>query len=370
MVLRICSPQLGLSPNSILGGEIYDREILKQLAHRGNQIEIILPWGKPHDRVANWHITNVPLPFIVPPHLYNVLVLPYLFSLYKSKSFDILRIHSPTFIGVAAEIFKFRYPQVPVIGVYHWLGEGGWVGDYLNPRLIQKFDGIICDSQTTRKQIISDFHKSPDCVFAIHNGVDPSLKPNAKTIPHKMNFRLLFMGLFIERKNPLFLVRLMPKMIKLIPNCELILCGNGKQKQVLEAETVKLKLKEHIKIIPPVFGEIKQKLFHSADVFVHPALNEGFSLAVIEAMACGLPIIITDKFSAREAVINGKNGFLCRKENDWLKSIQLLYLNETLHQQIKKVNVLKVKTDFNWRSAAAKHELVFNFLLTQIKKRK
>ena len=58
----ICSPQLGLTPNSILGGEVFDREILLGLAKRGIKVEIILPKGKPYDKkIKNWNVTCLPV---------------------------------------------------------------------------------------------------------------------------------------------------------------------------------------------------------------------------------------------------------------------------------------------------------------------
>ena len=75
----ICSPQLGLNPKSILGGEVFDREILLGLAKKGIKIEIILPKNKPYDKnIKNWNITHLPISHF-PAIFGNVLYLPYLF---------------------------------------------------------------------------------------------------------------------------------------------------------------------------------------------------------------------------------------------------------------------------------------------------
>ena len=93
----ICSPQLGLNPNSILGGEVFDREILLGLAKKGIKIEIILPRDKPHDKnVKNWNVTYLPLSRF-PAVFGNFLIIPYLFKVFKKCPFDILRIHSPKY---------------------------------------------------------------------------------------------------------------------------------------------------------------------------------------------------------------------------------------------------------------------------------
>ena len=52
------------------------------------------------------------------------------------------------------------------------------------------------------------------------------------------------------------------------------------------------------------------KNFQKADLFVLPSLHEAFGLVVLEAMACGLPVIITDKVGALDYVVDGENGFV------------------------------------------------------------
>src|SRR3989344_9425738 len=96
----LCSPQLGLSPNSILGGEVFDREILLGLAKKGIKVEIILPKSKPHDKnTRNFTVTYLPLTHF-PALMGNLLYLPYLFKVYKENKFNVLRLHQPQFLGI------------------------------------------------------------------------------------------------------------------------------------------------------------------------------------------------------------------------------------------------------------------------------
>src|SRR3990167_3249711 len=66
----VCSPQLGISPGSNLGGEVYDREILKGLDAIGVETLIILPFGKKHPHLKHAKMYSLPTPFVYPPWLF------------------------------------------------------------------------------------------------------------------------------------------------------------------------------------------------------------------------------------------------------------------------------------------------------------
>src|SRR3989344_5544396 len=119
----ICSPQLGLNPKSILGGEVFDREILLGLAKKGIKIEIILPKNKPYDKnIKNWNITHLPISHF-PAIFGNVLYLPYLFLIHKKSKYEIIRLHQPQFLGLLALIFKLFHKNVKIVATYHQFRE-------------------------------------------------------------------------------------------------------------------------------------------------------------------------------------------------------------------------------------------------------
>lgn len=335
--MRICSPQLGLDPNSILGGEIYDYEILKGLAGKGMEIEILLPKNRPYDKtVKNWHITYLPITHI-PAFLYNFLEIPYLFKIYRQRPFKILRVHVPYFTGVGALIFKLFHPKVKVIATYHQVRSGLFAN---------LFDGIICDSQAAKDRLINKFRAESQKISVIHGGTPAYLKPIRK--PHQ-GIVLLFMGLFIERKNPLFLIQVVNKLLKKFPRVKLIFCGDGPLKSFIKPSP-------NIIINPPVFGKDKQKLYSQADIFVHPAIHEGFPLVVLEALACGLPVVISNEPWAKETIIPHQNGELAKTNDidDWVQKIEYMIKNKSKYH---------VTNPFTWAKATGLHARVFQSVL-------
>src|SRR3989338_9109762 len=101
----IYSPQLGISPTSALGGEVYDREVLTRLAKSSHKVKVLLPQNRPHDQLKNLQISFAPFKHI-PAHFYNLFWLPYALR----NKFDLLRIHVPEFFGPGAWLFKRLFP--------------------------------------------------------------------------------------------------------------------------------------------------------------------------------------------------------------------------------------------------------------------
>lgn len=77
------------------------------------------------------------------------------------------------------------------------------------------------------------------------------------------------------------------------------------------------KLDSHVELLGPVYGNKKQDLFLSSDVFILPTYfkNECFPLSILEAMSYSLPIISTNEGAIPELVQNDFNGYLCEKQS-------------------------------------------------------
>lgn len=364
----ICSPQLGLAPKSILGGEVFDRQILLGLAKRGVKVEIILPKGKQHDKnVQNWHITYLPVSHF-PAILANLLYLPYLFLTHKKRQFQILRLHQPQFLILPAILFKLIHKNVKLVATYHQFRESNFLifSKFIN----NLWDHIICDSQNVKDQITKNYDLPSRKITVVHNGVPKYLKPQKKDrqLLKKLKLEniivLLFMGLFIERKNPLFLLKVLKQLKATNQNICVVFWGDGHLETKIRQTAQDLAIENNVKIIKPCFGKEKNKIHSVADVFVHPSKDEGFSLAPLEAMACAKPIIITSGYSASEAVEDGINGFLCAASgtNQWVKKIQNLINNPNLRSRMGQASLMKVKREFQWKFAVAKHEEIFKKL--------
>lgn len=364
--MRICSPQLGLAPKSVLGGEVFDREILLGLSKKGIKVEIILPKNKPCDKnIKNWDISYLPISHF-PAFLGNFLIIPYLFKSYQKNKFEILRIHQPQYLGLGCLFFKVFNRDLKLVATYHQFRESKFG---LFSRFINNFwDHIICDSEFVKKKISERYKVPRSRITVVHNGVPSYLKPTKKDsmLIKDLNINgkivLLFMGLFVERKNPLFLLDVLSRSdLKSRSDLILIFWGKGQLESQIRTRAKELGINDKIRIQKPLFGPEKNRIHNLCDIFVHPSVDEGFALAPLEAMACAKPIVITRGYSSGEAVEDGVNGILCDVNNrqSWTSAIKKLVANEILRKKMGVAGFAKVKKEFQWQIAVEKHAEVF-----------
>lgn len=366
----ICSPQLGISNQTSSGGEVYDREILTQLAALGANIEILLPKGRNHPKIKNFNIDFAPIKTMFPPYVFNLFVLAYLFKIYKGTKFQILRVHSPYFVGVGAVLFKFFHPEIKLVGSYLHLENNNLIFDLINRLIIKKFDLIVTISTATKAEIIQKYGVLENKILVTYPGVSKVfLLPNKKAINlvSKLNlsqkFVLLYLGGLKFRKNPQFLLDVLKHVTN--PNVILLIVGSGQALKLLKIKTKMFGLLKKVKFLGFISERDKAKIYNLADVFLLPSKKEGFGMIVTEAAACGVPSIVAATSSLPEVVKDGKTGFVLPLEPKfWAEKINLLAKNEKLRSNMGKSAREYVLKNFSWEQAAKKQLAAFQKLLS------
>jgi len=127
-------------------------------------------------------------------------------------------------------------------------------------------------------------------------------RPNDET---KRKRLLGFVGTFKYAKNLPALLRAMAG----IPGLRLRLIGDGPQKAQLTAMADQLSLE--VEFVPYQSQEDLPSLLNECVVFVFPSLYEGHPKALLEAMACGLPVVTTPVYGIRHLITHRVNGYLC-----------------------------------------------------------
>ena len=159
------------------------------------------------------------------------------------------------------------------------------------------------------EQVLLAHRTIPDLpLVTIPNGVETELFAPAS---HKANrpFTIICVARLIERKGQHHLLR---ALAQLRVNCaqpvRLIFVGTGDAEGQLRELAESLQVADAVTFKGFVMREQMPPLYREADVFVLPSQQEGMSIALLEAMASGLPVIVTDTGGTAELVTQGQNG--------------------------------------------------------------
>ncbi len=369
--MRICSPQLGISPDSHLGGEVYDRHILMGLAKAGMKVEILLPEGMRCDPQQDWIIHRTPR-HRFNYYEYNWIFLSALYRLYQTNRFDLLRVHSPT-IGLACWWFH-QTTHVPVIAHYHHLEENR-IADWINRLVICNYNVITTDSQFSSNQLVHRYRLSKENIRIVYPGVDPIYvpSPGIADLKNRLGISgakvLFYLGSLKERKNLPFLLHVFKEVHQAEPNSRLILGGSGPLAEELKALAAKLGITSYIQFTGPIQEEEKAVYYSLADVFVMPSLVEGFGLAAAEAMACSTATVVSNTSSLPEVVQDGITGFLADPScvEEFKAKILILFKDDALRTTMGRAGREKVLDKFSWDRAAMQTKEIYEQVLQSSK---
>lgn len=164
-------------------------------------------------------------------------------------------------------------------------------------------DYWIAASSFTKNTLIEN-GAAPERIRVIPYGTDLDwFKPARIEQPVNRPFRLLFVGTVSQRKGVRYLVEALES---LPPGAaELTICG-----RLADGASDLKGTRAHVHLRAFVSSEDLLREFHSADVFVFPSLAEGFGHVLLEAMACGLPVISTTRTAASDLISDGREGFV------------------------------------------------------------
>jgi len=362
--MTICSPQLGIAPESNSGGEVYDREVIKALCKQGVKVVVILPLGKPYPKIDNLKVYYLPFPFIWPPFIFNFLIIPYLFYIYWKHKFNILRVHSPYFVGLGALVFRFFYPKIFMSATYHHLEEKK-IYSLANCFFMKQWDWIITDSKASQKDFAENCFFDRRKMKVISPGVNKRFKPKKRNKNLIQKYQLenkkviLFLGGLKRRKNLGFLLELISKIE--YHQSKVLIAGSGSLQNRMEQQAERLNIVDKIIFCGFIAEKEKVDYYNLADIFVFPSRKEGFGMPVIEAGACGVPCIASNVYSLKEIIVDGETGFLAELNNisDWKRKMEKLLKNDKLRQRMGE-NARNFSKNFSWEKCAEKQLKIYH----------
>ncbi len=180
------------------------------------------------------------------------------------------------------------------------------------------------------RQCAIDFGIPAERICVQYIGIDRTLfKPGGLPIVQRRR-RILYVGRLVEKKGVGVLIDAYARVCGRVPDAELVIVGDGPLRQQLEALARRLS-------VPVVFAgsmgreEVKQQL-DAARVFCLPSITaengdaEGFGLVLLEAQACGVPVVTSAQGGAHEGIIDGVTGLSFAEKDVGVLTQQLVTL--------------------------------------------
>lgn len=266
-------------------------------------------------------------------------------------------LYRPNYINILAKIFGSNHRSIINIRstTSRYKNEGllGKVNLFLINNLFDKSDLIISNSKGVDedlKSLMSITTKTK----VIYNPVDIEYINSKKYICEDVDFEfredkkyIISIGRLIPLKRNMDLIKSFYGLQKNDDSLELIFLGDGILKDDLINDCLKLGIKEKVHFL----GNVKNPFYYltKSDLFVLNSEIEGFPNVLVEAMACGLPVISSDcKSGPREILEDEKYGLLYPVGNvDTLKEKMKFYLYENKDRETIKMKNLKRIEDFN-----------------------
>lgn len=220
--------------------------------------------------------------------------------------------------------------------------------------LVERAKKIITISEASKQDIIKTYNYSEEKIQVSLPGVSAHFKPHGpRYIGHLPYF--LYVGHLKKTKNiPLLIKAFADFLHKNNMKYQLVLVGSD---QDLDPEIPflidVLQLKKYVQIRGHVSYKDLPKYYRGAIAFVSPALYEGFGLPIVEAMACGCPVIVANNSSMPEIV--GKVGIIIDAENIRTITQALLEIsvNQVLRKKMIRNGIIQSK-QFSWKNFTRK----------------
>lgn len=213
-------------------------------------------------------------------------------------------------------------------GLDYWkqyLGIMGIMGYLIERVSVLLPDTMISVSENTANAISLKLNRK-HAVITIPNGLDIKRINSLQAASEKSD--VIFVGRLLSHKNVDILIRAVHILAKDYPEISLTIIGDGPERKTLEELAIKLNLSKNVRFLGFIENEDETYGYMlSSKILVLPSTREGFGIVILEANACGLPVITIDhpQNAARDLVSEGANGMICRLDESTLaKTIEHL----------------------------------------------
>ncbi len=310
------------------GAETYMHEIAKRWVEDGNQVTLFCG----NDTFQKRHEVLDGVRVVRRGGTYTVYVWGFLYYIFRFRgSFDVI-IDSEN--GVP--FFTPLYVRKPIFLLIHHVHQevfrdnlifplstiAMFIEKQIMPRVYKNIK-VITVSESSKKDIIKLGCSKKNEIEVISPGVNTKSYKKLKK-SNKPTF--IYLGRLKRYKNVDVAVKAFANVVKFYPNSVLYIVGEGDTSGSLAKLVSELEIESNVIFTNKVTDREKVKLLAKSWVSVQPSSFEGWGITVIEANACGTPVIASDTNGLRDSVVDGKTGILVPVKNVEMMSSTMIEL--------------------------------------------
>ncbi|HWY87309.1 MAG TPA: glycosyltransferase family 4 protein [Gemmataceae bacterium] len=264
-----------------------------------------------------------------------------------------------------------RIPTVATIHIARSMTElqshGGFLRDKVATGVLRRSPAhfITVARHCSRQLLVSCPGLDPRRVHSVWNGVACAPEADRQAIRAEWGCRPgdLVLGCVArleQQKDPLFVLELLAQLPE---QTKLVWVGDGRLRDDFARATARHNLVSRVHA--EGWRADARRRLAGFDVFLLPSEYEGFPFAVLEAMAAGLPCVVSDVDGTREAVIDGETGFLCRSKDQaqWLARLGVLLGDPGMRERMGRQALERMRLHFSLEAMAAGTAAVYEHVL-------
>jgi glycosyltransferase involved in cell wall biosynthesis len=276
----------------------------------------------------------------------DIFHCPNFFCPFFSKNKIVITVHD-----LAPIKFPEFYPKIYSI----------YFKNFLIPS-IKKANAIITPTNTIKKEVEDFFPFSKGKVFCVYHGIEEIFKPAYKK-DENLKY-ILYVGALIKRKNIIGILKtfyILKEKYK-IPHYLLLVGKKENHSKEIEEEILNHPYRNFIIEKGYVEDEELIKIYQNADVFLFPSFYEGFGLPVLEAMKCGVPVVVSKNEIFME-ITKGEAVFVNPFDYEEIAyNVYKVLTDENLKKNLIKKG-LAVSSLYKWEKAVNEIYKIYKFVL-------
>lgn len=340
------------------GTNVYDRRFLKKMIERGYEAYLISYY---HEQID--------------VKIEGVQVLHYLYH-------DVVRFNRLSGLQVAfhlRKVLRSIKPDILHTGYVQHHGYYGaltgfhptllmpWGSDILiepgksyYKRMVTKFtikkaDIITCDCQVVKDRIIELTGYPSEKIVIFPWGIDlNTFQPKRSMARERLGWDGKKILIMTRQFEPIYgieyFIEALPAIIKQFPDTKVIFVGSGPLEGEYRERIKNLGLKEYVLFTGWVNETEMADYLNASDIYVSTSLSDGASCSLLEAMACGLPVVVSDVPANEEWVENVVNGYIVPRKDSarFAERIVELLNNDSLREHMGQHNLEIAQKRANW----------------------